>query len=312
MPNGKIPSIGDSPEFQIYRYYWENTKWYQYVANKGMRGKMPPNNAIYPNSGYAVMRSSWKDKPEHATYVIFTAATYSSTHKHSDDLNFLLYYGGPLFVEAGNRNYDYQDPETAYVYSNYGHNVMLVNGQGFPVFFAKSGAQRISSQEMTLARVTGITGYDVQANVAWVEGKQYRYHNATQTRLLAYDKTVENAVAEIVVRDTVEATEKLCAEFLYHIATKVQVQQTETGWQLWRDGTLVALMEIFSDAETTHRTVAGTGEGEYRTAVYNGKLQAQYGSVLVLKVACEKGTTESGIKITLSPDGHYKTGKSFV
>lgn len=311
MPNGNLPSLGDSPEFAIEESYWEDNPWYQYVASDGEHGEIPPDNYIFPESGYAVMRSSWEDEPEQATYLLFTAATYSSTHKHSDDLNFLLYHDGPLFVEAGKRDYDYTNPETAYAYSNYGHNVMLVNGEGFPIYYAESGAQRISSQEMPTAQATGITGYDMAADVAWVEGKQYRYHNATQTRSISYDKTVENADAQVMVKDTVEATEQLSAEFLYHIAPGVQVEETSTGWNLWRDGVLAAEVECFSDAYVEHRTITGIGEGNYSTAIYNGNEQAQYGAVLVLKVDCKKGTTESGIKITLSPQASYKTGSEF-
>lgn len=310
MPNKQVPGIGDSPEFVIEEKYWENNDWYQYVATNGKKGKMPDDNIIFPESGYSMMRSSWKDSANDATYLLFQAATYSSTHKHSDDLNFILYHDGPLFVEAGKRNYDYSNPETKYTYSNFGHNVMLVNKEGFPCFTSELGAQRISSSDLPTAKATKITGYDMESDVAWVEGKQYRFYNANQTRLISYDKTVENADAQIMVKDTVEAKEDISAEFLYHIAPGVKVEETENGWELYRDNTLVAIVEIFSNGKTQHSTITGKGYGNYSTAIYNGE-KAEYGSLLVLQTDCKKGTTENGIKITLSPNKEYKMQEDF-
>lgn len=71
------------------------------------------------------MRSSWEDDSDEATWMLFCASTFSSTHKHGDDLNFLLYHKGDLFVEAGKRDYNYNDPKTAWAYSAYAHNVLM-------------------------------------------------------------------------------------------------------------------------------------------------------------------------------------------
>ena len=104
MPNGNWPSLGDS--------------------TPGRSGYEPEKTAMVfsdeeTGGGYAIFRSSWYDGPDAATWMIFQAATFSSAHKHSDDLSFLLYHKGELFVEAGNRTYNYADPMTAYVYSGY-------------------------------------------------------------------------------------------------------------------------------------------------------------------------------------------------
>lgn len=302
MPNGRIPSVGDSSPFSLTEDRWSDNPWCQYVTSGGQQGEAPPCDYVFPESGYAIMRSSWEDAPEEATYLLFTAATYSSTHKHSDDLNFILYHHGDLFVEAGNRDYDYTNPETAYSYSNFGHNVMLVNGELFPVVYAESGAQRISSQEMATACATGITGYDMQADVVWVEGTQYRYHNADQTRQIAYSRDVPNAEGQVTVTDTVEAKEELKAEFLYHLAPGIEAEQTQEGWNLWKEGELLAQVSVFSDAPAEWRTITGEGDGEYRTAVYDGSLEAEYGTLLIVSVSCPEGSSQSGIQITLSPD----------
>lgn len=301
MPNGVVPSIGDSAEFSIDTKYWTENLGYQWVATGGEFGVCPPEDRVFTESGYATFRSLWTDDPEEATYLLFSAATYSSTHKHSDDLSFILYHGGELFVEAGRKDYNYTDEQTSYTYSNYGHNVMLVNAEGFPVTYAVSGAQRIASTEMETACATQITSYDTEAEVKWVQGVQYRYPNATQVRTIAYDK----AQGVVQITDTVEAVEELQTQFLYHIASGVEIQEHDTGWSLIRDGVTTANVYVSSEQPIKLETITGSaGTAPYYTTYYNSS-GMQEGSLLIVTMDCEKGGNELCFTVELSPESDF-------
>ena len=302
MPDWRIPSLGDSPYFSLDEGRWTDNPWYQYVASGGAAGEEPPCNYVFPESGYAVMRSSWEGSPEDATYLLFAAATYSSAHKHSDDLGFILYHGGDLFVEAGKKDYDYTDEQTSYTYSNYGHNVMLVNGEGFPVVYAESGAQRIASADLETACATQITGYDMEADVKWVQGIQYRYSNATQVRTIAYDKDAN--IAQIT--DQVAATEQLEAQFLYHIAEGVEVQEQEKGWSLLRDGVVVAHVYVESECPIELETITDSaGSAPYYTTYYGSTDSPKQGSLLIVTMNCAEGNNEVSFTVELSPQSGF-------
>lgn len=291
-PNQTWPSIGDSSEARGADIKEFTDKADKFFANDDSLKHKLANEIVYPEGGYGIMRSSWEDKPEDATWMMLLASTFSSTHKHGDDLSFLLYHKGDLFVEAGKRDYNYANPMTAWAYSPYAHNVLLVNGEGFPVKIGENGYQSI----YPAALETGITAYDFSGDIKTVTGVQKRFENVEQYRTLAYDK--QNAI--VTVADRLEVKENIQATFIYHIAEGVKVEECENGWNLYRNGALVANIEVKSKNKITLSTVTDTeGEYPYYTWIFSGKTEPKNGSILLVDGNYETGTNELELIINL-------------
>lgn len=290
-PDNVWPSIGDSAEILVKDTTDFIDKTGQFFKDKVQTENLSQDIA-YVDGGYGIMRSSWEDKPEDATWMMLLASTFSSTHKHGDDLSFLLYHKGDLFVEAGKRDYNYANPMTAWAYSPYAHNVLLVNGEGFPVKIGENGYQSI----YPAALETGITAYDFSGDIKTVTGVQKRFENVEQYRTLAYDK--QNAI--VTVADRLEVKENIQATFIYHIAEGVKVEECENGWNLYRNGALVANIEVKSKNKITLSTVTDTeGEYPYYTWIFSGKTEPKNGSILLVDGNYETGTNELELIINL-------------
>lgn len=291
MPDGTIPSIGDSTRKVLDNIACKDDPYYLYVTTDGVEDIMPPSDYVFPSSGYAIMRSSWADGSEKATYLLFTAATFSSAHKHSDDLSFILYHKGDLFVEGGNRNFNYSEPKTKYTYSSYAHNVLLVNGEGFPVHIGESGFQSITENALD----THIIDYDLSSDDKWVKAVQNRFDNVTQYRTVSYNK-LRNTVE---INDELDVTEDVKSTLIYHITADVKIMPTNDGWKLYRGKDLVADVEV-RGAHAELQTISGS-EGEYplNTWIFDGKENPQIGSLLIINVDCMTGKNHINLIITL-------------
>ncbi len=294
-PDGTWPSIGDSTSGYELRTdieeLFDNSE-YLYVISGGSNGICPEEDAVFSEGGYAIMRSSWDDSADEATWMMFLASTFSSTHKHGDDLSFLLYHKGDLFVEAGSRNYQYLEDETAWCYSSYAHNTLVVDGEAFPVHIGESGFQSV----LPSAYETGITDYDLSGDTKTVTGVQKRYENVEQTRTLAYDK--ENDI--VTVTDQLKAEDDIQATFIYHIAEGVDVEECADGWNLYRNGELVANVIVTSDNETELETITETeGEYPYYTWIFSGNEEPEIGSLLLVNMSCEAGNSEMEMMVVL-------------
>lgn len=235
--------------------------------------------AVYPLGGYSIFRSSWtKD----ATWIMFLASTHSSAHKHGDDLSFLVYHKGDLFVEGGKRNYNYKDRMTAWAYSGFAHNVLIVNDAAFPVKLANSGHQLIYPRALK----TGIVDYSIDGDIKKVSGRQIRFENVEQKRSLCWDKKKNS----LLVTDELDVKEKLNAAFLYHIAEGVVVKELKDGWAFYRDRNLVAEMHVENREPVKLETVTGReGRYPYCTWIFNGNDQPKHGSLLLIKMKCNPG-----------------------
>lgn len=83
---------------------------------------------IYPQMGWATMRSSWEDD---AVFVAMKSG-YTWNHAHPDAGSFLLYKDGmPLIIDSGTCSYGRPEYTTYYRQSR-AHNVILFNGEGQP------------------------------------------------------------------------------------------------------------------------------------------------------------------------------------
>lgn len=284
MPNGKMPAIGDSGERSPYSPAWSDDPLILYAMTSGVEGEVPLNDmAVFPDGGYGIIRSSWLDQPEDATWMVLTAATHGNSHKHNDDLSFLLYHKGKFITESGQRNYDYTNEYTKHTYSSYAHNVLFINGEAWAVR-ETDFRPRIDAR----ARKTAIVNYGDEGGVQWVTGRSFRWKSVTQDRSLSYQKEQ----GSLVVKDILKAEESLEARVIYHVDESVQVEPKENGWVCFRDGEEIAEIIIEGSAPVTLSTITGEGEEPFFTWIFESRLTPIYSTVLVVDMLCKEGGNE--------------------
>ncbi|NDK15470.1 MAG: hypothetical protein GW911_25860 [Armatimonadetes bacterium] len=134
MPNGAIPGFNDSGNANVrgalatgFKLF-PNREDFQFVATARAQGKQPDHTShAFPWTGHYVMRSGWD---EDATFLAFDAGPYGYGHQHEDKLSFVVWaHGRQQLLDPGNFSYD-QSRWRRYVLATYGHNTVLVDGQG--------------------------------------------------------------------------------------------------------------------------------------------------------------------------------------
>ena len=81
---------------------------------------------LYPDIGWAVLRSSWQDD---AT-VLAIKSGFAWNHAHPDAGSFILFHNGkPLIIDSGNCSYSRREYTSYYRHSK-AHNVILTDGYG--------------------------------------------------------------------------------------------------------------------------------------------------------------------------------------
>ena len=269
-PDGLLPPIGDS----------------RFLANN----VMPPLDVVFKDGGHAIFRKSWFDAPDAATWMMFMAATHGDTHKHSDDLSFLVYHKGDLFVEAGFHNYDFLDEKTAYSYSGYAHNVLCVNDKDFPVKINSKGFRAI----LPAARKTHITRFDLSTDVKMVSGRQERFPNVIQDRTMRYDK--KRQVIEI--EDELLAKENLKATLVFHLDPEIMAEEEAGKVLLRRSGQIQSFVNVFSDCPFSIKLVSGSGKPPYKTWIFSSGV-VKTGTLILVDADCKPGKNVIRTVITL-------------
>jgi hypothetical protein len=91
-------------------------------------GAVVPNSCIYPEMGWAMMRSSWEND---ATFLAMKSG-YTWNHAHADAGSFILFKEGvPLIIDSGTCSYTRKEYASYYCQSR-AHNVILFDGSGQP------------------------------------------------------------------------------------------------------------------------------------------------------------------------------------
>lgn len=126
-PNKEVALIGDTSELSMSRFNLHPNV--EYVLSGGLRGEIPEkSSASFAESGYAILRSDWREKPlsEHS-YLIMQAGHHSNIHKHSDDLSFSWSeLGGQILIDSGKYSYR-EDEYTPYFKSVSAHNTVQID-----------------------------------------------------------------------------------------------------------------------------------------------------------------------------------------
>lgn len=87
-----------------------------------------PDSYIYPDMGWAMMRSSWEND---ATFLAMKSG-YTWNHAHADAGTFILFkQGAPLIIDSGTCSYTRKEYQDYYCQSR-AHNVILFDGSGQP------------------------------------------------------------------------------------------------------------------------------------------------------------------------------------
>lgn len=143
-PNGLLASIGDTfGSTKLSRKNKEYSRWgnrrLAFVTSLGEE-PLPEEDAVvngkyYPKAGYYFYRSNWDaNEATNATWKMFKSGFSSRTHKHADDLSFMLYSKGfEIFTDPGMYNYMYGDRFREYFTSASAHNTITVDEQNYSV-----------------------------------------------------------------------------------------------------------------------------------------------------------------------------------
>jgi len=175
-----------------------------------------PTSKLYPDIGWAMLRSSWDDD---AT-LLATKSGFAWNHAHPDAGSFVLFHRGkPLLIDSGNCSYSRREYSSYYRQSK-AHNVILIDGQAENPE-ACGGPDRGVATPGSLHHLIDAAGLkyvfaDATGPTAWKFSRNYRHflwiddvilifddiraHEAGQLEwLLHYDGTIQEKDSSLVV-----------------------------------------------------------------------------------------------------------------
>lgn len=188
-PDKNIAQIGDS-----------RTAPYLYDAKYVPFGE---NEKFFPQSGYYVARENWNSKD--ATWLLFKAGYSSKTHKHADDLSFMLYSKGyEIFIDPGRYNYMPGNSFRDYLVSSKAHNTVVVDEKSW-------------SPTAPNAYKVGLLGWSREKRYNSVSAFNCEYGAAELTRTL-YD--LNDA---ILIYDDLSGSEPHVYSQLFHLSEHMKL-----------------------------------------------------------------------------------------
>jgi hypothetical protein len=114
MPNRHVPMVGDTGP---------------------MLSPVPSSltSKVFPDAGVMIACSP-TPKQADSTWLLFKSGYLTHTHKHADDLSFLLYTRErEVFIDGGLLNYDPENPFARHLRSALAHNTLVVDGQSYEI-----------------------------------------------------------------------------------------------------------------------------------------------------------------------------------
>src|SRR5207248_1602207 len=112
MPNGRVPMVGDTGKMNS-------------PVTSSLESK------VFADAGIMISCSR-APQPGDSTWLLFKSGYLTHTHKHADDLSFLLYgRGKEIFVDGGLLNYDTSNPFATHITSALAHNTLVVDGTNY-------------------------------------------------------------------------------------------------------------------------------------------------------------------------------------
>ncbi|NHH93941.1 Heparin-sulfate lyase [Bacillus sp. MB95] len=208
--SGDLPMLGDSQPESLYSLNPKSitSPKLLYVVTKGKQGKKTGQEMVYADGGTAVFKNDLNN--ERPLYLLFTSAFHSTTHKHADDLSFILNYGKTdFFVDSGKYNYSYTDPYREYFKGTLAHNTVTVDKKSFPVTKDQVNKSKINSSE-------------INKTYSYVTGSHELYKGVKVSRTLVYLKNTNS----ILVRDVMESNKNHTYTDIFNIGKDVDVKKS--------------------------------------------------------------------------------------
>lgn len=120
-PNGIIAQVGDS----------SNPVGVLYADKSKLIRHSETTHAVFPITGQYFFRSNSADLPQNDTWKFIKSGYSNTTHKHADDLSFMLYSKGyEIFTDSGIYGYK-NDIYRKYFASALAHNSIIVDNQSY-------------------------------------------------------------------------------------------------------------------------------------------------------------------------------------
>lgn len=175
--DGALVAFGDNPRHLMRAEVETEQLDAKYIFSQGKVGHAPEwIDQAFLDSGYVAMRDRWwpEDRFYMGAHTLMLAGFNSVTHKHRDDLSFLISAQGERWlVDPGFYSSDRDDPLQIYAWSARGHNTVSVDDQDFPVERSRIGS-------------TAVTKYKSEESFAYVEATTKVYRNIDFYRKLVY------------------------------------------------------------------------------------------------------------------------------
>ncbi|WP_411843713.1 alginate lyase family protein [Salinicoccus sp. HZC-1] len=231
MPDFKLPNISDSTVINMstigrYKELFDSEE-YRFITSAGGEGVAPsPLIKAYPETGYLIARNKWE---KDAIYFLFLASYHMHYHKHTDDLSFILYKNGPIFVDAGPHSYNYKDSMTQYAYSQYGHSTLIVNDKSLPRTDFKFDDVYVENHSI-----------NDKDNAFVIKARNQRYENVVHTRKI--DGNLEEEVFSI--KDTIKSDERNQYQLLFQVNGDLKVIQNGSILSIFKNNSKIAEMQI--------------------------------------------------------------------
>lgn len=194
-PNGMMANIGDSDslakEFDYNTYEQYGNSHLTYAGTLGMEGEKPTNGSqIYPKSGYLFTRSDWEIDNPNTTWSMFKAGYSASTHKHADDLSFMLFsHENDIFIDGGRYNYVTGDTWRDYFVSSRSHNTVIVDENTYSTTTENSSKVGIIDWELN-EEYDYALGYNDMYEAGNVQIDRHYY--SMNDAIILYDDIVSN------------------------------------------------------------------------------------------------------------------------
>jgi hypothetical protein len=183
-----------------------------------------PLSALYPDIGWAVLRSSWQDN---AT-LLAVKSGFTWNHAHPDAGSFVLFHRGkPVIIDSGNCSYSRRE-YTSYYRQSQAHNVVLIDGQAQNPEDCSRGDRGVvtpgrlpemldlAGLRYVFADATGPTSWKFSRNYrhfVWIDNvllifDDIRTHEPGQLEwLLHYEGTVQPSGSDLILsNDDAQAT----------------------------------------------------------------------------------------------------------
>jgi hypothetical protein len=197
-PNGKLAEIGDT-DGGLGKYLKTSTDEYlfrsphlHYAVTGGKHGQRPNvRKGVYKKTGLYFYREHWNAKGfKDSTWLMFKAGYTSRSHKHNDDLSFMLYTKGhDVFVDCGWYNYVWGNKYRRYLVSANAHNTIAVDGQGYSTTEENSYKVGMLSVEQR-ENYDYLLGYNDAYNGVYID----RHFYSMKNMFLIYDNIKSDSV----------------------------------------------------------------------------------------------------------------------